>query len=260
MTQTACDPVREPVSQIQCEAARLDVQPETLSSRAALHNEAIDESLIPCLKIKGPYRRGMAPCAGIALCVGCAGTRHKEPDSSDQYLDGFRTFPTRVSRVRVTRAYAVYGGVRVFDASCGRLQDFTVRPNRRRTWGTAFLADRRQRPDIRQRGNSAPARLPAGVCQEPKTHGKRLPHAALPVPRGDVPTIATKGVVERMSPCCRSGGLKKSRPASSASRSAPAAAKVSMFAKPVSRKSKSWKKTVRQKRHWSAFARAMKRP
>ena len=101
MTQTACVPVRQPVSQIQREAAGLDVQPVTLSSRAALHNVVIDDSLIPCLKIKGPYRRGMALCAAIALCAGCAGTRHKEPYSSDQYPDGFRTPLARARYARV---------------------------------------------------------------------------------------------------------------------------------------------------------------
>ena len=95
MTQTACVHVREPVSQIQREAARPDVQPEALRSKAALQNDAIGDSLIPCLKIKGPYRRGMALDDGIVLCAGYAGTRHQEPNSSDRYLDGFRTCPVR---------------------------------------------------------------------------------------------------------------------------------------------------------------------
>ena len=128
MTQTACVPVREPVSKIQCEAPRLDVQPETLRSTAALQNEAIADSLIPCLKIKGPYRRGMAlddgmpPDAGIALCAGYAGSRHGDPKSSDQYIDGFRAFLARALPARV----GVYGIVRIFNASSGRLKQFTV--------------------------------------------------------------------------------------------------------------------------------------
>ena len=169
MTQTADVAARESIFKIQCEAARLVVQRETLPSGAALQDEAIGGSLIPCLKIKGPYRRDMGPDAGITLCAGDAGTRHKEPNSPSQYLDGFRTLLARARYARV----GVYGIVRIFEASCGRLKEFTVRPNRRRIWGTAFLADRRQRPAIWQRGNSAPARLPTGVCQEPKAHGKR---------------------------------------------------------------------------------------
>ena len=122
MTQTACVPVREPVSQIQCEAARLDVQPETLRSKAALQDEGIDGSLIPCLKIREPYRHDMAPDAGITLCAGHAGSCHKGPNSSDQYLDGFHKFLARALPARV----GVYGIVRIFDASCGRLKQFTV--------------------------------------------------------------------------------------------------------------------------------------
>ena len=201
MTQTGDVAARESIFNIQCEAARLDVQPEMLRSKAALQNEAIGGSLIPCLKIKEPYRRDMAPDAGITLCAGDAGTRHNEPNFSDQYLDGFRTLLARARYARV----GVYGIVRIFEASCGRLKEFTVWPNRRRTWGTAFLADRGQRPAIRQRGNSVPARLPAGVCQEPKAHGKLLPNPGLATPQGDVPTIASKAVVRRRSPCCRSG-------------------------------------------------------
>ena len=68
MTQTADVAARESIFNIQCEAARLVVQRETLRSKAALQNEAIGGSLIPCLKIKEPYRRGMprmpaSPCA-----------------------------------------------------------------------------------------------------------------------------------------------------------------------------------------------------
>ena len=122
MHQTACFPVREPELQIQCEAARPCVQRETLRSKAALQNEAIDDSLISCLKIKDPYRRGVAPDTGVTVCAGHAGSRYQEPNSSDRYLDGFRTCLTRALPARV----GVYGIVRIFDASCGRLKQFTV--------------------------------------------------------------------------------------------------------------------------------------
>ena len=122
MTQTADVAARESIFNIQCEAARLVVQRDTLPSGAALQYEAIDDSLIPCLKIRGPYRRDMGPDAGITLCAGDAGTRHKEPNSPSQYLDGFRTLLARARYARV----GVYGIVRIFEASCGRMKEFTV--------------------------------------------------------------------------------------------------------------------------------------
>ena len=60
MTRTADIPAREPVFQKVCEAAGLGLRPETLRSRAARLFEAIDVSLIPCLKVKEshpPLRR-----------------------------------------------------------------------------------------------------------------------------------------------------------------------------------------------------------
>ena len=62
MTLTADVPAREPVSQKLCESAGLglELRAETLRSRATLLFEAIDDSLIPCLKFKEfhpPLRR-----------------------------------------------------------------------------------------------------------------------------------------------------------------------------------------------------------
>ena len=60
MTQTADVAAREPVFQKVCEAAGLGLRPETLRSRAALQHEVVDDSLIPCLKVKEshpPLRR-----------------------------------------------------------------------------------------------------------------------------------------------------------------------------------------------------------
>ena len=54
MTQTTDVPAREPVSQNLSETAGLglELRPETLRPRAALLHGAIDDRLIPCLKVK----------------------------------------------------------------------------------------------------------------------------------------------------------------------------------------------------------------
>ena len=62
MTRTADVPAREPVSQNLCEAAGLgpELRPETLRSRVTLLFGAIDDGLLPCLKVKEshpPLRR-----------------------------------------------------------------------------------------------------------------------------------------------------------------------------------------------------------
>ena len=87
MTPTAHVPAREPVSHILHEGARLEVQSETPSSGAALHNDAIAGSLIPCMITKGPHGGpGIALGTAITLCAGHAAARHREPDPQDRCL------------------------------------------------------------------------------------------------------------------------------------------------------------------------------
>ena len=111
MTQTAGVPARESVSQILCIAAALKPQPVTLPSRTAHLNEAIDDSLIPRLKINKPHRRRIALDAAITLRAELDGGRHREPD-----------FPTAAGHFQLRRARVFYlSRTRVEVCGCVRI-------------------------------------------------------------------------------------------------------------------------------------------
>ena len=113
-------PAREPVSQLLREAARLGVQPETLSCIAALPWEAIVGSLIPCLKTKERQgRRGIGPGTAIALRTGHAAARHRGADLHDRC----QAVSACVSRTRALGCTAVYGFGRV-PADIGRASQY----------------------------------------------------------------------------------------------------------------------------------------
>ena len=110
MLRTADVPARESVSQILCIAAALEPQTVALPSRTAHLNEAIDDSLIPRLKINKPRRR-IALDAAITLRAGSDGGRHREPD-----------FPTDAGRFLTPRARALnFSRTRVAVCGCVRI-------------------------------------------------------------------------------------------------------------------------------------------
>ena len=83
MTQTADVPARDSVSQILCAAADLEQQLVALPSRTAHLNEALDDSLIPRLKIKRPTAAALpwippSPCAPGAM-EGAIGSQISRP-------------------------------------------------------------------------------------------------------------------------------------------------------------------------------------
>ena len=119
MTQTAHVPAREPVSHILHEGARLEMQSETLSSKAALHNDSISGSLIPCLSTREPDGRDIPLGTDITLCAGHAAARHRELGPHDRCL----AVSAGLSR---TRAYGVYGCVRICEAPRQLWKRFTV--------------------------------------------------------------------------------------------------------------------------------------
>ena len=104
--------------------------------------------------------------------------------------DRFRTRLAHARRLRLARPRC---GVRTCaDPGCSTptLEGRHRMTDPRRTWEKAFLANRRQRRAIQQRGHSATSRLPAGVCREHKEHGQRLPHPATAASQGGAPTMA----------------------------------------------------------------------
>ena len=153
MTRIADVPAREPVSQNPRAAARpgLELQPETLRSRAALLYGQIYDSLTARPEVKEPnclpYRLDTAHPTRGARCSTPSGSRTHRP------VPG---------RFRTSRAR--WGVLKCTDLGCFQpnLEGHQRMADQRRKRATTFASNRRQRRAVQQREHATPPRLPGG--------------------------------------------------------------------------------------------------
>ena len=172
MTQTAHVPARGPATDVPRKPARLgsELRPYTLPASTTPLYGAIDDGLIPSLKIREPRRR-IALDTTITLCA----EHTPQPAIGSQISPpGPRLSHKRLAYARRLRLARPRCGVRMCaDLGCSppTLEGHHAMTDRRRTSETDFTANRWQRRAIQRIGRSAHPRRPAVVRRKPNPAG-----------------------------------------------------------------------------------------